>query len=329
MYNAYEDYFRKLKSGEIAREKATYIAKRLKKGLPLNSKKLADFGKPKWANKAEYNSILFKGWIYQDGDGFKIPKIGKAKVFKDRMPDGKIKIARIKREHGNYYLTVVFESQSQKGYLNSVSTSESQAVGIDMGITYFAVDSNGKFTDNPRHTKKYEDRLRIKNREFARKVKGSVGFERTKREVNRLHAKIARVRKDFLDKSSTDYIKNNQIIVCEDLNVNNLMKNHNLSKHISDASWSKFFTMLSYKSYWYEKEFIQVNPKYTSQKCSCCGHIAKENRLTQSKFECVKCGHTENADFQASKVILAEGLKILSLGEGIALKRQREALACA
>lgn len=272
-------------------------------------------GFPKWAKKEKYNSITFKTVKKKNGN-FILPKIGEVKVFKDRAPEGELKTATIIKEHNAYFICVTFECQSK----NLCPTDENQVVGIDMGISYFSVDSNGCFVENPRHTKKYEKLLRIKNRSLARKKKDSAKFKKTKVELNKLHSKISSVRKDFLHKLSLRYVKENSLIVCEDLKVKNMIKFGNLSKHISDVSWSNFFSMLKYKSTYFEKEFIQINPKYTSQKCNLCGHISSESRLTQASFVCVSCGHQQNADLNAAKNIL---------GEGIAFKRKREAVACA
>jgi putative transposase len=272
-------------------------------------------GFPKWAKKGEYSSMLFKS-VKATNTGFLLPKIGELKVFKDRMPKGVLKTATVIKESTGYFICVTFSSQSKNLY----PAGDNQAVGIDMGISCFLVDSDGNFVDNPRHTKRYEKRLRVKNRALARKKKGSTGFIRVKSELNRLHTKIADVRKDFSHKISLKYVKENTLIVCEDLKVKNMVKFGNLSKSIADVSWSGFFDKLSYKSQLYEKTFVQVNPKFTSQKCNSCGHIAKENRLNQADFHCVSCGHRQNADFNAAKNIL---------GEGIALNRQREAVACA
>lgn len=272
-------------------------------------------GFPKWAKKGEYKSILFKS-VKQTKTGFILPKIGFVNVFKDRMPSEKIKTANLIKESNGYFLSVTFGIQSENLY----PTHENQVVGLDMGITHFLTDSNSHFVENPRHTKKYEAKLKVKNRALARKKKGSVQFNKTKKELNRLHSKIANVRKDFLHKLSFQYVKDNSLIVCEDLKVKNMIKFGNLSKHIADVSWSMFFDQLRYKSKQFEKSFIQINPRYTSQKCNSCGHIAKENRKTQSKFECISCGHQQNADLNAAKNIL---------DEGIVLNRQREALACA
>lgn len=106
------------------------------------------------------------------------------------------------------------------------------------------------------------------------------------------------------------YVKENSLIVCEDLKVKNLVQNTKLAKHISDISWSAFFGMLKYKS---EKQFIQVKPNYTSQTCYVCEHLEKENRLSQSEFECKNCGHKDNADLNAAKNIKRLGLSHYAL----------------
>lgn len=260
-------------------------------------------GFPKWAKKDAYNSILFKS-VKKTEKGFDLPKIGAVKIFKDRQPKGKLKTATIIKEQSQYYICVTFEIESK----NIFPTYENQVVGVDMGITYFLTDSNGCFVENPRHLKKYERQLRIENRSLARKKKGSQSRQRQKSRLSKLHAKIANVRKDFLHKVSIRYVKENSLIVAENLIVKNMVRLGSLSKHISDASWSTFFQMVKYKCDLYEKEFIQIDPKYTSQKCSCCGHIAKQNRVNQSKFVCVKCSFAQNADFNAAKNIKSEGI---------------------
>lgn len=273
-------------------------------------------GFPKWAKKGEYNSIKFKSINKISDYVFNIPKIGNVTIFKDRIISGELKNATIIKENNAYYICIAVGVESKNMY----PVNDNQIIGLDMGISYFLVDSNGNYIENPRTTKKYERILRIKSRSLSRKKKGGAGFLKTKKELNNLHLKIANTRTDFLHKISFQYVKNNSLIVCEDLKVNNMIKFGNLSKHIADVSWSNFFSMLNYKSLFYEKDFIKINPKYTSQKCNHCGFIAKENRISQSKFKCIKCGHEDNADLNASKNIL---------GEGIAFKRQREAVACA
>ncbi|MCP1384819.1 transposase [Runella sp. S5] len=274
-------------------------------------------GFPKWAKKDEYKSIIFVfNTKKTSDDGFYLPKIGKVKVFKDRMPNGTLKTAVIKKEDNGYFISVDFESQTEDIH----PVSESQAIGLDMGLTYFLTDSNGCYVENPRHTKKYEAKLRIKRRALSRKKKGGNGYAKAKIELNRLHRKITNTRKDFLHKTSIKYVQKNSLVVVEDLKVKNMIKFGNLSKHIYDAGWSRFLYMLEYKCKNYGKTFVRVKPHFTSQMCNACGHIAKENRVTQSIFKCVNCGHGQNADYNAAQNIL---------GEGIALVRQREGLPCA
>jgi len=272
-------------------------------------------GFPKWAKRNQYKSILLKS-VKQNEKGFTLPKLGFVNIFKDKMPSGALKTATIIKENNSYYLSVTFESISENLY----PTNENHVVGIDMGISYFLVDSNGCFVDNPRHTITYQKRLRVKNRSLARKKLGSNSRLKTKMELSKLHLKIKNTRNDFTHKTSIQYVKENSLIVVEDLKVKNMIKFGHLSKHIADVSWSDFFNKLEYKSKIYDKTFVKINPKYTSQKCNSCGHIAKENRLNQSKFECVCCGHKDNADSNASKNILAEGIRLI---------RQRDTIVCA
>lgn len=272
-------------------------------------------GFPKWAKKDQYNSILFKSVRWEDST-FILPKIGKVKIFKDRHPKGKLKTASIVKIQNQYFICINAEVESENLY----PTSENQTIGLDMGITYFLVDSDGCFVENPRIFKSFERQLRIENRSLARKKKGSNSRQTQKERLLRLYSKITNVRKNFLHNISTQYIRSNTLILAENLKVKNMVKFGNLSKHILDASWSSFFFMLNYKAKLYEKVFVQINPAYTSQKCSSCGNVTKENRLTQSQFKCVSCGHQQNADLNAAQNILSEG---------IAQYRQRETLVCA
>jgi putative transposase len=96
-----------------------------------------------------------------------------------------------------------------------------------------------------------------------------------------------------------------------------MLSNKKLSKNISDASWNMFISMLEYKSDWYGRDVFKVNPKYTSQTCSVCNYTSRANRKTQEKFECLACGHKENADINASKNILTVGQTGLACGENI------------
>ncbi len=266
-------------------------------------------GYPKFASKKIYKSISFRNCISIRGNYIKIPKIGFVKMFKDSIVLGEIKNATIKIEPTGFFICIQCDNVPVK------FVSENQTIGIDMGLSHFAVDSNGCFIENPKHFKKYEKQLRIENRSLARKKKGSNRWKKQAAKLALLHHKIGNVRKDFLHKESTILAKANSTVFMEDLNIKGMSKNGSLSKHILDAGWGIFKTMLEYKT-----EVVKVDPKYTSQQCNVCGHTSKENRKYQSQFECVSCGHKDNADLNASQNIKSKG---------ITLSRERESIDCA
>jgi len=248
---------------------------------------------PKWASKRTWKSFGFKKGTKQTKKGFKLPKFGEVKVHNNRKIDGKIKTARLVKKADGIYLQVVSEVENR-----TYSANESQ-VGIDMGISYFLTTSDGEFVDNPKFLEKQLKKLRVEQRSLSRKVKGSNRWKRQAGKVSRLHKKVTDARTDFLHKLSTRIATEYSDIAIEKLNIKGMVKG-NLSRHINDVSWGKFFEMLEYKA----NTLVRVDPKYTSQECSSCGHTAKENRLTQSQFKCVSCGYEANADWDAAKVIM-------------------------
>jgi len=280
-------------------------------------------GYPKFASKKTFKSILFKS-VSVNVNFVSIPKIGLVKMFKDSEIKGKPKTAQIILEPTGFFICI------QCDHVPVKFVSESQAIGIDMGIAHFCIDSNGHFVANPQHFKTHERRLRIANRSLARKKKGSNSWQKQAKQLSRLHHRIACVRKDFLHKESTKVAKANSVVFVEDLKVKNMSKSakgtlqepgknvlakSGLNRSILDCGWGMFRTMLEYKT-----NVIKVNPKYTSQICNCCGNKDAQSRLSQSEFVCTNCGHRSHADVNAAKNILSQGL---------ARYRQREALACA
>ncbi len=276
-------------------------------------------GYPKYAHRDRYNSITFKS-IRQISDYvFKLPKLGKVRVFKDRLVQGDLRRATVIKEADGFYLCILTKQQVS---VSAKPLHDSQVIGLDMGLAYFLSTSDGIQIDNPRHTLKYEKQLRIEQRSLARKKKGSKSRDKQKLVVQKLHQKIARVRKDFLHKLSKQFVDKYGLISVEDLKVSNMIKFGYLGKHIADASWSEFFGQLEYKAEWYGSTLIKVDPKYTSQTCSECGCIDSRSRKSQSEFECVECKFKGNADVNASIEILKRGLDK-------AVIREREAVVCA
>lgn len=265
-------------------------------------------GFPKWANKKRYCSITFRQNITIKGHSIKLTKLGFIKMVKDSAIYGNIKTVIIKKEITGYFACIT--TDAVKSIQNQ---DESQVLGMDMGVTHFAVDSNGVFISNPRHFKDYEKKLRIENRSLARKQKGGKNWLKQARRLSLLHHKIGNVREDFLHKESTKIAKANNLVIMEDLDVADMVKNKNLSKHILDAGWATFRTLLEYKT-----TVVVINPKFTSQTCNSCGAKDAKSRISQSEFICTSCGESSNADENAALNIL---------GKGLAHIRERKALA--
>lgn len=266
-------------------------------------------GFPKFAKKDRFNSISFKSVYGVKANHVKIPKLGWLKINKDFEIGGNPKTAIIKKEPTGYFVNIQCENVPSK------FVSENQTIGLDMGISLFCVDSNGNFISNPRHFKKYERQLRIENRSLAKKHKGSNRWKKQAKKLALLHHKIGNVRKDFLHKESTNIAKRYSMVYIENLNIKGMSQNGKLSKHILDAGWGIFKTLLEYKT-----TVVKVNPAFTSQTCNECGAKDSESRISQSEFVCTSCGYISNADVNAAKNIKSKG---------IALGRKRESIDCA
>ncbi|EPC5754974.1 RNA-guided endonuclease InsQ/TnpB family protein, partial [Klebsiella pneumoniae] len=185
--------------------------------------------------------------------------------------------------------------------------------------------------------KQNQSRLARLQRQLARKVKFSANWKKQKARTPRLHSHIASIRRDYLHKVTTTVSKNHAMIVIEDLKVSSMSKSaagtvdepgrnvaakSGLNRAILDQGWYEMRRQLEYKQRWRGGEVQTVNPAYTSQKCSCCGHTAKKNRQSQAVFVCVACGYEANADINGARNILAAGHAVLS---GINPGRARKA----
>jgi putative transposase len=191
-------------------------------------------------------------------------------------------------------------------------------VGIDLGLSHFAVLSNGEKVVAPKTLRKYEKRLGVLQRRLSKKQKGSNNRAKARKNVARLHAKIADTRRDFLHKLSTRLIRENQAIAVETLSVKNMQKNRHLSKSISDASWSEFLRQLEYKALWYGRDLIGIDRWYPSSKrCSNCGHVETSMPLSKRHWTCPECGTNHDRDINAARNILAAGLAATVCGESV------------
>ena len=189
--------------------------------------------------------------------------------------------------------------------------NEKSSVGLDLGIKDFCITSDGKKFENKKFLKSTMRELRIAqrtlSRRFQKKKKSneqSNGYKKQKMVVALLHEKIRNQRQDYLHKISKYLVDNYDTICLEDLSVSNMVKNHSLSRAISDMGWGEFRSMLEYKSEWKGKNIAVIGKFEPSSKmCSCCGKINKELTLKDREWTCA-CGITHDRDVNAANNIL-------------------------
>ncbi|RBR28148.1 IS200/IS605 family element RNA-guided endonuclease TnpB [Enterococcus cecorum] len=255
-----------------------------------------------------------------DSKFIKVPKLKSLiRIKLHRQPKGMIKSATVSRHSsGKYYISLLCKEEiSELPKTNS-------AIGIDLGITDFAILSDGQKIDNHKFTSKMEKKLKREQRKLSKRAllaknKGiplseAKNYQKQKRKVARLHEKVMNQRTDFLNKLSTEIIKNHDIICIEDLNVKGMLRNHKLARSISDVSWSSFVAKLQYKADWYGREIIKVDTWFpSSQICSECGHKDGKKSLDIREWTCPICHTHHDRDINASINILTEGLRIQTL----------------
>lgn len=269
---------------------------------------------PKFKSRKHKNTFTIPQFGTLADNKISIPKFKEGiKVKLHREVKGKIgKMSITKTPTGKYYVSIFTEQEADE------LSKTNRQVGIDLGLKDFVITSDNKKFKNNRYTKKYAKQLKKAQQHLSRKQKGSNGFEKQKIKVAKIHDKIASCRLDTLHKVSKELVKSYDLISIEDLNVKGMIKNHKLSKHIADASWGNFVTLLQYKCDWYGKQLIKVNRFFPSSKCcSECGWINQELKLSDREWTCKSCGVVHDRDVNASRNILKEGLKIHRQGLSI------------
>lgn len=273
--------------------------------------KYPTFKKKDGAQSAEYTTSAFK-W---DGKTLSIAKNGALNIrFSRTIPKAAIvtTVTVSKDTAGRYFVSMLCTDQVQ------AKTPIEAKVGIDLGLSHFAILSSGEKIAAPNTFRKNEKKIAKLQRRLAKKTKGSANRKKAKLKVAKLHAKIADSRKDFLHKLSTRLVNENQVIAIETLAVSNMQKNHSLAKSIADASWSEFVRQLEYKSLWYGRKLVGIDRWYPSSKrCSDCGHTVAKMPLNVREWTCPECGTIHDRDINAARNVLTAGLAVLVCGENV------------
>ena len=269
-------------------------------------------GYPKFRSKHDshrsYTTNYTNGNIAVDFENgkVKLPKLKEVKAKLHREFRGQIKSATVSQApSGKYYVSILVETEHKE----LAHTKDS--IGIDLGIKDLCITSDGKNYENPRIIWKYERQLAKLQRQLSHKEKGSKNYYKTKKKIALCHEKIRNTRKDYLHKISHEIISENQVIVSENLQIKNMVKDHHLAKGISDVSWYELTRQLEYKAKWNGREYIKIDTFYaSSQLCFVCGYQNPDIKdLSVRTWICPQCGAIHDRDINAAKNILAEGLR--------------------
>lgn len=252
----------------------------------------------------------------QNQRAIKLPKIGwvKCKTSVRHIENERIMSVTVKRNaRGQFYIALLVTSENQ------TLPATQNNVGIDLGVTDLAITSDGQKFESQKLHLKYKKQLyywekRLARRRIRAKAEGialtdAKNYQKARRQVARIHEKIANTRKDYIHKITTDLVENYDVIVIEDLKTVNMLKNHKLARNIAGQSWRQFRTFLEYKCKAYGKTLTVINPFKTSQKCSNCGFDSGKKTLDVRQWSCPNCHIEHDRDINAAKNIKHIGLE--------------------
>ncbi|MCM5985299.1 transposase, partial [Klebsiella pneumoniae] len=282
---------------------------------------------PRFKKRGQNDVFRYPQGVKLDQENSRIflPKLGWMRYRNSRQVTGVVKNVTVSQSCGKWYISIQTESE-----VSTPAHPSASMVGLDAGVAKLATLSDGTVFEPVNSFQKNQKTLARLQRQLSRKVKFSNNWQKQKRKIQRLHSCIANIRRDYLHKVTTTVSKNHAMIVIEDLKVSNMSKSaagtvsqpgrnvrakSGLNRSILDQGWYEMRRQLEYKQLWRGGQVLAVPPAYTSQRCACCGHTAKENRLSQSKFRCQVCGYTANADVNGARNILAAGHAVLACGE--------------
>lgn len=261
-----------------------------------------------------------------NGQAVKLPKLGWVKAHISKPFEGIIKQATVKQEGDEWYVSILSQ------VVIKVPKNEGTPIGLDLGVTHAVTDSDGKHHDLLTETPAEKRKIKRFARSVSRKKKGSKNRRKAQKRLNKARRRIRRRVRHETHVLTYRTAKNHGLVAIEDLNVKGMTasaagtkeapgkkvaQKSGLNREILSRGWGELRRQLEYKCGWYGSKLVPVPPAFSSQECSACGHVAAENRKTQSEFVCVRCGHAENADVNAAKVILKRGLALVAAGHAV------------
>ena len=269
-------------------------------------------GFPKFKKKSSKNSFSVPQNIIMKESKVFIPKFLEGiSIIIDREYKGKIRSATVSKTPTNkYFISILCETGEIIPIKKEIKYGTS--IGIDLGLKNFIVISDGTKIDNPKFLLNNEKSIKYLSRELSRRNRTSNRYNKTRLKLTRKYEKITNKRNDFLHKLSTEITNRYDTICVENLNIKGLLKNNKISKSISDASWSSFIKMLSYKSNWKGKNIIKIGRFESSSKtCNSCCCINKDLKLENREWICSVCGAVNDRDLNAARNIKDFALKKL------------------
>jgi len=269
-------------------------------------------GYPRFRGQGRYDSITCPQVpvgcrLEAEDKRLRIANVGRVKVLSHRPLEGVPKTATIQRSStGKWYVSFSCECAEPMPL-----PPTGQQVGIDVGLKSFATLTQGEPIANPRFFRAEEHALTKAQRRLSKAEKVAPERAECRKVVARVHERIAWRRGDCAHQHSRRIVNQFDLIAVEDLSVNRMMHNQCLAKSIADAAWTQFAAFLSHKAAWAGRSFVAVNPAYTSQDCSGCGH-RQTLSLSDRTYTCPCCGLVLDRDLNAARNILALGQQCLA-----------------